>query len=767
MSIRVDIKKILLSITTFLAISQFSSESISTASIITKIIEIAGNIELNEKNAIERLVTVLENEFYKFFDYLEPNQCREIINECFSEKNIEEYLLGDERKKFAIYLKDSVLKKVTKYPEKYDVKYIECYENFEDIADNIINFLKAAMAKDEVLKEFEHRIISSHTMALVNSTNNTLQQILDMISKPNSAYSWHTPKYGNRCSDILRFHYSSDRVSLYDRINYLDMLKAFCGYGIDMKPFTYSPEFSWWIITGKGGVGKSRLAYEFSKEMEIEGWTVCYPYNNSKESLYRSSENLPNNTLFILDYTESDYADIGDWLVSFSTNNYRNVKVRVLLIQRFEGKIDWLVSNRSLHGKNAIKSYAYQNGVSLEVDTISDEGIKQLMLEFAGEKIESNEIESLFYVLSKIDPSKRPLFALAVVDAYINGIEITKEYELLDYLCEKEIENIRGKIYRVFKENVEELCNIAKNIYIMATMVGEFSLTSQISLLLPDDYAFMNNLYYENINKFYSETMLFDSNGKEMFCKPIEPDIIGEAFVLNYIKDNKKLLQNAWKKPYAMSRFVTRLHQDFGDRLWEIEEYIDCPILPEDSTEIKQGTFFNCTYLHNIKLPDNVNVIGASAFRQCTNLSSVHIPQNIEEIGDSAFKNCKNLIKVELPEGIRRIGNLAFCGCSSLIEVNLPHSLLFLGDLAFSGCKKLTRIKIPEELTVKDRTFVGCDELNDIELPLDITTIQNFMLVSNAETKDQIEYWDEEWAEELLDELEEEWAEDEDIKWRE
>lgn len=709
----------------------------------------------------------LKIEFSRLFPFLDLDECQVIINECFSEENIEKYLLDDEREQLAAFLKDSILKKIEKHPEKYDIVYIEHSVNYNDKADNIINYMKDVIAENETLREFEHRIISLHTMSLVTCTKNTLNQILSKISKPNSAYLWHMPKRGNGCSEILRFHYSSVNIELYDRISYLELLRMFCGYGKNMNCLTNSPNFAWWIITGKGGVGKSRLAYEFSKEMELQGWTVCYPYNNKKDTLFRCSENLPNNTLFILDYTESDYADIGEWLVSFSANKYTNIRVRVLLIQRFLGKIEWLISHQSLFERNVIKSCAYQNGESLEVDTISDNGIKQMMLEFACGKVKSNDIEIMFDTLCKVDPLKRPLFALAIVDAYINGQEISKEYELLDYLCEKEIDSIRGRISHVFKENVDELCNIAQNIYIMATMVGEFNLKSQISVLLPDDHAYIRKLYYRYIDKFYFETMLFDGDGENVYCKPIEPDIIGEAFVLKHINENRKLLQNAWRKPYFMSRFVTRLHQDFEDRLWKIQEYIDSPVLPEETTEIIQGTFFNCRYLQSINLPDNINIIGNSAFRLCTKLSNMHIPKNLKEIGDFAFRNCRNLVKVELPEGLKSIGNFAFCGCSNLIEINLPDSLTFLGNMAFSDCKKLTDIKIPDGIrNANARMFKGCDELNNIELPLDITTIINFMIDSDEEVKGQVEYWNEEWEEDFLAEIEEEeLLEEQDDKW--
>lgn len=757
MEIKVDIKKIILSITTFLAINKFSPESITASSIISRIIEIIGSIGLNEKSAVEQLKKVLENEFSKLFDYLEPEQCQEIISECFSEENIEIYLLKDEREKLADILRDSILEKVRKNPEKYNIEDIR-HERFGEKADDIINFLKTAIEKNEVLREFEHRIISSHTLSLVSSAKDDLHEILNKMSLPNSAYLWNTPKHGNTSSNILKhLHYSNDDIELYDRAIYLELLRNFCGYDRNMKIITNSPNCLWWIITGKGGVGKSKLAYEFSKEMHIEGWTVCYPPNNKKDILYKCSESLPNNTLFILDYTESDYVDIGEWLVSFSANKYKNVKVRILLLQRFLGKVDWLIIHRSIAERNVIRSCAYQNGEPLEIDAISDIALKEMMCKFAGKKVESNEMERLFETLCKIDHLKRPLFALAIVDAYMDGKEISKQRELLDYLCEKEIEVIHGRIHQFFDENVEELCDVAQNIYIMATMVGKFSIKSQISTLLPDDYSYLSSLYYKKIDKFYMETKLFDNEGKDIFCEPIEPDIIGEAFVLNYLDEDKKLLLNAWKKPYYMSRFVTRLYQDFEDRLCEIEDYIDPPILPEEITELSEGAFFNCTYLKRINLPDKINFIGNSAFRRCINLASIRFPQNIEKIGDFAFKNCRNLTRIELPEGLKFIGKQAFCGCSNLIKINLPDSLAFLGDFAFSDCKKLTSIKIPEGLiNINIGIFKGCDKLDEIELPLDMTAILNFVIKSNDEIKGQVEYWNEEWEDELWREQQEE-----------
>ena len=49
-------------------------------------------------------------------------------------------------------------------------------------------------------------------------------------------------------------------------------------------------------------------------------------------------------------------------------------------------------------------------------------------------------------------------------------------------------------------------------------------------------------------------------------------------------------------------------------------------IIPNDITEIKNYTFYNCDNLASVSMQNNVTSIGESAFRGCTNLASVNIP---------------------------------------------------------------------------------------------------------------------------------------------
>ena len=64
--------------------------------------------------------------------------------------------------------------------------------------------------------------------------------------------------------------------------------------------------------------------------------------------------------------------------------------------------------------------------------------------------------------------------------------------------------------------------------------------------------------------------------------------------------------------------------------------------------------------------------IAACTFYGCTSLTSVTIPDNVIVIGQDAFGRCTGLKTVELPEGLLSINQRAFSG-SGLTSVTIPE----------------------------------------------------------------------------------------------
>ena len=84
--------------------------------------------------------------------------------------------------------------------------------------------------------------------------------------------------------------------------------------------------------------------------------------------------------------------------------------------------------------------------------------------------------------------------------------------------------------------------------------------------------------------------------------------------------------------------------------------------------EITTKTFYNCTWLTSITIPDSVTTIGAWAFSGCSNLTTVTIGENsqLTTIGSNAFYDCSSLTSIYIPISVATIGNYAFRDCSNL-----------------------------------------------------------------------------------------------------
>lgn len=127
-------------------------------------------------------------------------------------------------------------------------------------------------------------------------------------------------------------------------------------------------------------------------------------------------------------------------------------------------------------------------------------------------------------------------------------------------------------------------------------------------------------------------------------------------------------------------------------------------------SQIGNLSFFGCSALEKITLPETIERIASDAFAY-TALQDINFPSALRSIGSEAFRSC------ELP-------SLDLRHCSFL-------TALYTG--AFSRCLKLQCVKLPNDLQyIQTSAFEGCSALEEVEFPLNLKTIGAFAFAQTA-----------------------------------
>lgn len=117
-------------------------------------------------------------------------------------------------------------------------------------------------------------------------------------------------------------------------------------------------------------------------------------------------------------------------------------------------------------------------------------------------------------------------------------------------------------------------------------------------------------------------------------------------------------------------------------------------------TSIGGGTFYRCTSLTSVEIPNSVTSIDGGvlngAFMFCYGLTSIEIPNSVTFIGQSAFESCTGLTSIELPHSVTSIDPQAFQDCRSLTSIVIPNSVTNIGTNPFTSCYSLEQIIVEE-----------------------------------------------------------------------
>ena len=122
----------------------------------------------------------------------------------------------------------------------------------------------------------------------------------------------------------------------------------------------------------------------------------------------------------------------------------------------------------------------------------------------------------------------------------------------------------------------------------------------------------------------------------------------------------------------------------------EIPEYVTDPKAPNVTKRekhkvigIDHHTFYGCTGLTSITIPDSVTSIGDYAFEDCSKLACVNISDGVTNIGKYAFKGCSNLRSITIPNSVTSIESGAFYG-TSISSITIPASVTSIGNVICS-----------------------------------------------------------------------------------
>ncbi|GAB3770028.1 hypothetical protein GCM10028818_07130 [Spirosoma horti] len=358
-----------------------------------------------------------------------------------------------------------------------------------------------------------------------------------------------------------------------------------------------SNKFSWWIVEGPAGVGKSRLSLEFCLQADAVDIYAGFLEVSELENFNWSKWQPDKPTLIIIDYVSS-YADDVREMISKLNRNVNNINkpVRVLLLER-EIRGNWwegFVNNRDVFAS----SYnAGEPKNTLQLGAISREDSWKIILEVHRKQGKTVGVrkEDALNALSKIDPSGRPLFAFIVGMALAEGEEIKNWniHDLLKNLLSREEREIWSK-----SNKWNELGETHKNLVVLTTLTRSISKNLLHNIYL-EKHAWFKSLPVVEIYDKLSQVQESKEDVGDLIFKEMEPDIVGEYFILENLSNMlrefdgtnavRDLIQTAWVlKPEETRYTVERILRDFENfphHLRSAYKYLWTTLPPQNSNE--------------------------------------------------------------------------------------------------------------------------------------------------------------------------------------
>lgn len=291
-----------------------------------------------------------------------------------------------------------------------------------------------------------------------------------------------------------------------------------------------SSPFSWWLMAGPAGVGKSRLALEMASTLKSE-WT--FGFLRPDEGNFQWANWQPKkNSLVVVDYVAVRALRIGNILELLEQRRESlGHAVRFLLLERrWSESDDWWQEFIGTGGhEQAVRAGQYEAS-PLTLEALSGDQLWTILsneLQRRNQPLPSRIMAE--EVLAKVDSHGRPLFALLLANALTEQTNVLRLNLDAEQLVRIQLKRDRNKFWLGGVEERHE------NLVAYATIVGGLKLEQ-----IPQIPLFKK--YFPKPEDFRVERI--ESVTGEIATEQVaslKPNLVGELFVLDHLEPNHAL----------------------------------------------------------------------------------------------------------------------------------------------------------------------------------------------------------------------------------
>lgn len=412
-----------------------------------------------------------------------------------------------------------------------------------------------------ILEIVENLILYENKLPEITLVNRSVDEIAYLIENLNETFKNDTAYLNSKDTfanyiNLLNppaqsknpFHYLNEDMGFYGREKEIAALTQFLN---DKRQVLCA------AIVGSGGIGKSKLMKEFiDLNKHNQNWKMIQCNHLTTKRLFDfKTYYYERGLLIVIDYASILSVEIGNWIYSLSILSPEALpkKLRIILLDRdvffsenFEDS-NWLMSIMGIPSEaryECLNKIFYKwpstKNPILKLESLDWGNMLNIVKDYANiikKTLSLQDQEQIINISQRLANQNKlsPLFVLLVADAHL------REGNLAMW----NIETIMGFIINRYKKYWINLCHnnvklmkSLSELLIFSTICGQFNILED---QLPK--TFHKARRYLETETNYSELKSLicavnENDNFDGFLHPIEPDIIGQAFVLQFMYEH-------------------------------------------------------------------------------------------------------------------------------------------------------------------------------------------------------------------------------------